>query len=103
MTTTNGDGTGITQDAVVTLSAFTDAAIEVSIDPSAVTAEVEPGGASTRFEFGISLECEEAGSYVVHWEAVIAADQNADATNDTVAATSKVRCRADRAAKVIPR
>jgi hypothetical protein len=97
-----GDGNGITQDATVTLSGLTDEALQVLIDPPSVTAEVVPGYPATRFDFGINLECKEAGSFVVQWIAVITADQNADKTNDTLEATSEVRCLVSGAATAVP-
>ena len=90
-----GDGDTIEQEATVILTATVDGdGVEVDeIEPESRTETVKPGGADTRFDFKAKVECEETGRYEITWTATIDADQNADATNDTVQAVTRVECR----------
>jgi hypothetical protein len=92
-----GDGDTIEQEATVTLTATVEGddeeGVEVEIEPESRTETVVPGGRDTRFDFEAEVECEERGRYEVTWTATIDADQNADATNDTVQAVTRVECR----------
>ncbi|MEN8178484.1 MAG: Ig-like domain-containing protein, partial [Pseudomonadota bacterium] len=89
-----GDGVSIEQDATVTLSVAGHPGIEVEIDPASVISSVIPGGGDTRFTFSAEIECEEAGSYVLEWTAVINAAENEDPTNDTLTQSTAVECKA---------
>ncbi|WP_295878406.1 Ig-like domain-containing protein [uncultured Thiohalocapsa sp.] len=94
-----GDGDTLEQEATVTLTAtldgdaWDDEALEVEIEPERVTETVVPGGRDTRFDFEAEVECEERGSYEITWTAIIDAAENADPTNDTVEAVTRVQCR----------
>ncbi len=87
-----GDGDTIEQDATVTLVA-SHPGLEVEIEPASVTETVIPGGTDTRFTFNVEIECEEPGSYVLDWTAVIDAAENADPANDSLTRSSEVECK----------
>jgi PKD repeat protein len=88
-----GDG-DTEQDATVTLVAsVSDPGLEIEIEPSSVTEGVEPDRRATRFSFEAEIECEAAGSYLVEWTAVIDADENADASNDSLTMSTEVECK----------
>jgi hypothetical protein len=67
--------------------------VEVEIEPESRTETVKPGGRDTRFDFEAEVECEERGQYEIVWTATIDAAENADPTNDSVEAVTRVQCR----------
>ena len=92
--TARGDGTQLTQEATVTLSAKAPRGIGVVIKPAAITEEVKPGGRDTKFRFTAFLSCKDKrkGSGTVDWTAMIDALANADASNDVQTGTTSVQC-----------
>ncbi len=89
-----GDGTLLTQDATVTLSAVASPSIGVVIQPASLTAQVVPGNPQTQFRwFTVFISCNAAGTGTVDWTATISAPGNDDPTNDVQTGTTSVTCR----------
>ncbi|HYQ71635.1 MAG TPA: hypothetical protein VET88_06875, partial [Gammaproteobacteria bacterium] len=91
--TARGDGTQLTQDATVVLTAVASPNLGVVVTPASATQEVVPGRPETRFRFIVSVSCSASGSGTVDWTATISAPGNDDPGNDVVAGTSSVSCR----------
>ena len=91
--TARGDGTMLTQDATVTLTAAASSNVGVVVAPASVTEQVVPGNPRTKFGFTLSVSCNAAGAGSVDWTATIDAPGNDDPSNDTLSGTSSVTCR----------
>ncbi|GAB4258244.1 MAG: hypothetical protein Kow0092_05730 [Deferrisomatales bacterium] len=90
-----GGADTLPQEATVTL--FATAAQGVGVElPGPITKEVMPGDEETRFRFPVRLTCKAEGEWMVEWTAVIDAAENRDPDNDTVSATTRVRCGEER-------
>jgi hypothetical protein len=87
-----GDGTQITQDATVVLSAVASPNLGVVINPASLTGEVKPGRRETKFRFTVFVSCNAEGSGTVDWTATISAPANDDPSNDVQTGTTSVRC-----------
>ena len=89
-----GDGTLVTQDATVTLSADASPGIGVVIQPVSLTERVVPGKPETKFRwFTVFISCNAPGTGTVDWTARIDASANDDPTNDVQTGTTSVTCR----------
>ena len=91
--TARGDGTMLTQDATVTLTAAASSNVGVVVEPASVTEQVVPGNPQTKFGFTLSVSCNAAGAGTVDWTATIDAPGNDDPSNDVLTGTSSVTCR----------
>lgn len=85
--------TEVAQGATVALSVTAPSGIRVAIRDESLAQTVRPDGSPTSFEFRASITCEAEGSYTLQWAAVISADQNADAGNDSLTGVTDVTCR----------
>jgi hypothetical protein len=90
--TARGDGTQLTQDATVVLSAKASRNVGVVVKPISVTEEVVPGNPKTRFGFRVFVSCKAGGAGTVDWTATISAPANDDPSNDVLTGTTSVRC-----------
>jgi hypothetical protein len=88
-----GDGTQLTQDATVDLSAVASPNVGVVVEPVSVTEEVVPGRPETKFGFNVFVSCNKAeGTGTVDWTATISAPANDDPGTDVVTGTTSVQC-----------
>jgi hypothetical protein len=90
--TAKGDGTQLTQDASVVLSAVASPNVGVVVEPVSVEEQVVPGNPETRFRFTLFISCNAGGAGTVDWTATINAEGNDDPNNDVVTGTTSVQC-----------
>ena len=90
--TARGDGTLVTQDATVVLSAVASPNVGVVVEPTSATEQVVPGNPETRFGFDVMVSCNAPGPGTVDWTATISALANDDASNDVQTGTTVVQC-----------
>ena len=79
------------QMATVSLKAASPAGVNVQLDQSSITKEVDTDGDDvTRFVFNATLYGTQKGRWAVNWTATITSAQNSNAANDVLTATTQV-------------
>jgi hypothetical protein len=79
------------QMATVSLKAASPAGVNVQLDQSSITKEVDTDGDDvTRFVFYAPIYGTQKGRWAVNWTATINAAQNSNTANDVLTATTQV-------------
>jgi hypothetical protein len=87
------DGDVMPQEVTVELFVEPIQAVTVAVAPTFVTGTVEPGGGASRFRFAVDVTCLQPGTWRLEWTATIHAEENRDALDDVLSASTKVTCR----------